>query len=137
MEIKRVCNKCGEVNTLSSETLLRKDVYDEYGKHYKIIYYKCERCKEIVVLQIDDNETIKVFREFKKLLIKVARKNAKGETISPKDIRKKDKFMKELRSKRKILEELTSGKKMYADDKKIFIQQLTFQKEDDIIESDM
>ena len=58
----------------------------------------------------------------------------KHQTISPKDIKKKDKWMKELKEKRKDLEELNSGKKLFDENKNIFIEALTFKKVGDIIE---
>ena len=58
----------------------------------------------------------------------------KHQTISPKDIKKKDKWMKELKEKRKDLEELISGKKLFDENKNIFIEALTFKKVGDIIE---
>ena len=65
MEVKRVCNKCGEVNSLDSKSLLKKDIYDEDKKHYVILYFECVRCKEVEVVQIDDNESIQTFKEIK------------------------------------------------------------------------
>ena len=113
------------------------DVYDEEGTYYKIMYCDCKRCKERDVVQIDNVETLEMFRKLKSLTIKVARKNMKGETVSPKDIRKKDKWMKELRKKREDLNELCSGKKLFDENKKIVVEQLTFPKVGDIIESNL
>lgn len=137
MEVQRVCGKCGEVNKIDSSNLIRKDVYDEEGTYYKIMFYDCKRCKERDVVQIDNMETLILFRKLKKMILKVAEKNRKGETISPKDIRKKDELMKELRSKRAELEEFCNGKKLYDKDKKVVVEQLTFPKVGDIIESNL
>ena len=137
MEVQRVCRKSGEVNTLDSSNLIRADVYDEEGTYYKIMYCDCKRCGERDVVQIDNTETLGMFRELKSLTIKVARKNVKGETVSPKDIRKKDCMMKRLRSKRAELEELCNGKKLFDENKKVVVEQLTFPKVGDIIESNL
>lgn len=137
MEVQRVCSKCGEVNTLDSSNLIRVEVTDENGTFYKIMYHDCKRCGERDVVQIDSAETLKMFRELKSLTIKVARKNVKGETISPKDIRKKDRMMKQLRSKRAELEEFCNGKKLFDENKKVIVEQLTFPKVGDIIESNL
>ena len=137
MEVQRVCRKCGEVNTLDSSNLIRMDVYDEEGTYYKIMYCDCKRCGERDVVQIDSTETLEMFRKLKSLTIKVARKNMKGETVSPKDVRKKDRMMKKLRSKRAELEELCNGKKLFDENKKIIVEQLTFPKVGDIIESNL
>ena len=137
MKVQRVCRKCGEINEVDSGNLIRMDVYDEEGTYYKIMYCDCKRCKERDVVQIDSAETLEMFRKLKSLTIKVARKNMKGETISPKDIRKKDKWMKELRRKREDLNKLCSGKKLFDENKKVVVEQLTFPKVGDIIESNL
>lgn len=137
MKVKRVCRKCGEINEVDSSNLIRADVYDEEGTYYKIMYCDCKRCGERDVVQIDNTETLGMFRKLKDLTIKVARKNVKGETVSPKDARKKDKWMKELRKKREDLNELCSGKKLFDENKKVVVEQLTFPKVGDIIESNL
>ena len=137
MKVQRVCRRCEEVNTLDSSNLIRADVYDEEGTYYKIMYCDCKRCGERDVVQIDNTETLGMFRKLKDLTIKVARKNVKGETVSPRDVRKKDRMMKQLRSKRAELEELCSGKKLFDENKKVIVEQLTFPKVGDIIESNL
>lgn len=137
MKVKRVCRKCGEVNEVGSDNLIRADVYDEDGTYYKIMYCDCKRCGERDVVQIDSMETMEMFRKLKKLILKVARKNTKGETVSPKDIKKKDKWMKELREKREVLNEVCNGKKLFDENKKVVVEQLTFPKVGDIIESNL
>jgi hypothetical protein len=137
VEVQRVCSKCGEVNIVDSSNLIRVDVYDEEGTYYKLMYYDCKRCKERIAVQLDNTETLEMFRKLKALTIKVARKNMKGETVSPKDVRKKDKWMKELREKRETLNELCSGKKLFDENKKVVIEQLTFPKVGGIIESNL
>lgn len=137
MKVQRVCRKCGEVNEIDSSNLIRADVYDEEGTYYKIMYCDCKRCGERDVVQIDNTETLGMFRKLKDLTIKVARKNVKGETVSSKDVRKKDKWMKELRRKREDLNELCSGKKLFDENKKVVVEQLTFSKVGDIIESNL
>lgn len=137
MKVQRVCRKCGEVNEIDSSNLIRADVYDEEGTYYKIMYCDCKRCGERDVVQIDNTETLGMFRKLKDLTIKVARNNVKGETVSPKDVRKKDKWMKELRRKREDLNELCSGKKLFDENKKVVVEQLTFSKVGDIIESNL
>lgn len=137
MKVQRVCRKCGEINEVDSSNLIRADVYDEEGTYYKIMYCDCKRCGERDVVQIDNTETLGMFRKLKDLTIKVARNNMKGETVSPKDVRKKDKWMKELRRKREDLNELCSGKKIFDENKKVVVEQLTFSKVGDIIESNL
>ena len=137
MEVKRVCNKCGEVNSLDSKSLLKKDVHDEDKKRYVILYFECVRCKDVEVVQIDDNESIQMFNEFKALFIKTMRKRLKNETVSPREVKKKDKLTKRLNEKRKLLNEVSKGKTFYDENGKIFIKELTLYTGGDIIESDM
>lgn len=137
MKVQRVCRKCGEVKEIDSSNLIRADVYDEEGTYYKIMYCDCKRCGERDVVQIDNTETLGMFRKLKDLTIKVARKNVKGETVSPRDVHKKDKWMKDLRKKREDLNELCSGKKLFDENKKVVVEQLTFPKVGDIIESNL
>lgn len=137
MEVKRVCNKCGEVNSLDSKSLLKKDVYDEDKKHHVILYFECVRCKEVEVVQIDDNESIQTFKEIKALFIKAMRKRLKKETVSPREAKKKDRLTKKLNEKRKLLNEVSKGKTFYDENGKIFIKELTMYTGGDIIESDM
>lgn len=137
MEVKKVCNRCGEVNSLDSKSLLKKDVYDEDKKHHVILYFECVRCKEIEVVQIDDNESIQTFKEIKALFIKAMRKRLKKETVSPREVKKKDRLIKKLNEKRKLLNEVSKGKTFYDENGKIFIKELTMYIGGDIIESDM
>lgn len=137
VKVQRVCRKCGEINEVDSGNLIRMDVYDEEGTYYKIMYCDCKRCGERDVVQIDSAETLEMFRKLKSLTIKVVRKNMKGETVSPKDVRKKDRWMKDLRKKREDLNELCSGKKLFDENKKVVVEQLTFPKVGDIIESNL
>ena len=135
MEIQRICRKCGEVNLINSDNLVRASVHDEEGNFYRLMYYDCKRCKERIPVQIDDKETTELYNKIKTLTIKVIRKHQKGETVSPKDIRKKDRLTKQLRESREILSELCSGKKLFDENEKIVVEQLTFPKVGDIIES--
>lgn len=137
MKVQRVCKKCGEVNEVDSNNLVIADTYDSDGTYYRIMYCDCKRCGERDVVQIDNVESIGMFHNLKRLTLKVAKKNRKGETISPKDVKKKDKWMKELREKREELKELCNGKKLFDENKKVVIEQLTFQKVGDIIESNL
>lgn len=137
MKVNRKCRKCGETIVIDSNSLIRKDAYDEEGKYYKIMYCDCEHCGERDAIQIDDMETIEIFRELKKMIIKTQRKKIKGETINPKAVRKKDKLMKNLRKKRELLQKECSGKKIYDENKKIIFERLTFSEVGDIIESNL
>lgn len=137
MEIKRVCKKCGEVYEIDSSNLIRKDVHDEYGNFYKLMYCDCVRCHTRDFVQIDDKNTLKEFKRLKKLIIEVAKKNVKEQTVSTKDIKKKDRFMKKIREDREKLKEVCAGKKYFDENEKIVAECLTFEKVGDIIESNL
>lgn len=136
MEIERVCVKCGEINTLDSNNIRQIETKAD-GEYYKLMYYKCKRCGETIVLQIDNIETINICKDLKALLMKVMKKRMNHQTIGKKDNRKKDKLNKLLDAKRKELNDLCNGKTFYDLDGKIFIKQLTLPKVGDIIESDL
>ena len=137
MKVERICERCGEVNTIDSSNLIRQDAYSEDGEYFKVMYCKCKRCKEINVVQIDNMETLELFRKLKALIIKVAKKQMKKEMVSPKEVKKKDKLTKELREKRKDIEELMQGRKLLDENGEILVNSLTFQKVGDIIDSNL
>ena len=126
MEVKNACTKCGCINTIDIHSLLRKDITDKDGNHYLVLYFKCEQCKEINVVQIDNNETRQLYRTVKSLLIKGMKKRVKHETMSPKDVKKKDKYTKTLSKMREELKQHTEGKTMYNDDGSVFVESLSF-----------
>lgn len=126
MEVKNACTKCGCINTVDVNSLLRKDVTDKDGNHYRLLCFKCEQCKSINVVQIDNNETRQLYRTFKSLLVKVMKKRVKHETISPKDIKKKDKYTKTLSQMREELKQRTNGATMYDEDGNVFVEHLSF-----------
>lgn len=115
MDAKVVCSSCGCPTIANDSNLIRSDVYDVDGKYYKIIYFRCKCCGKNVIVQVDDADTLNTFRELKKLMTKVIKKKIKGETVSPKDIRKRDKLTKELREKRASLNEECNCKVFYND----------------------
>lgn len=137
MEVQRICLKCGEVNTITPETLKEKYVFDENNKRHLIKYFECERCKEVNVLQIDDESTLKIFYKLRALTMKVIKKHEKHETITKDEVNNKDKYMKKLRAKRSELNELSRGKKFYDIMGNIFIESLTFDERGVIIDSNL
>lgn len=137
MKTENACKRCGCINTLDSSNLIRKDVYTAGKKYYKVTYFKCKQCKDINVVQVDDVETINLYRDFKKLLVKVMKKRVKNETVSPKDVKKKDKYMKMLRAKREVLREAVDGLSLYDENGNVFVNTLTFGKDGVIINDSM
>ena len=64
-------------------------------------------------------------------------KRMKNQTVGKKAQRKREKLTNQLRNKRAALQDLNSGKKLLDENKKVFINVLTFPKAGDIINGDM
>lgn len=126
LEVIRVCETCGEVNKLNSNNVTKMDAYTETGDYYRVIFFECCRCGKRIGLQIDNHYTLSIYKKYQELFFKTMKKKIKHETISPKDVRKKDKLTKQLRKERALLEEKTSGLKLFDKDKNILFESLTF-----------
>lgn len=137
MEIKRICNECGKVSCLNANTLIKQDCYTESGEYYQIMYFVCSDCGEKNVVQADTIETINILSALKSIVYKAMIKQGKGQTVSPKDIRRKDKLSKQLKRKREKINEKIAGVKMYDENKEIVFEHLTFIGEGGIIESNL
>lgn len=139
LEIKQICFRCGEVNTVSIDNVSIKMVncFDETGEKYRLMYYECERCKNICVVQIDNKETLEIFENVRDLMFAVIKMRNAGKMPSRRMKRKRDKLDGLLNKKREELKELCNGKKMYDEDGNIFTELLTNKEGGDIIESDM
>lgn len=136
LRTSRVCSNCGELNVVNVGNLKEKEVYDKNGEWFRILFIECKRCKHMEIVQVDNKQTYDLMCRLKILILKNAKKNKKGETISPKDIKRKNKWMKQLRNDRKELEEKYNGEKLFDENKNIVVETLTFLKVGDIIEHD-
>ena len=136
--VQRACNKCRELNRFDNKTVKRKDVYGEDNTYYRVIYFKCQNCKEINVVQIDNIETLNVWHDLKDLMLKTMKKRLEHQTVSPKAVKKKDKLNKRLNKMRQKLKE-TAGIDLYVDKntKEIFVKGLTISMECDKIDSNL
>lgn len=132
LEVEKVCEKCGEINTLNGKTIMKDSATDCDGEKYEVIYFTCKRCGECVVLQIDNEETKALLERFKQLMYKTMQNNEKGIKPKKRDLKKKDIWNKDLKEKREQLKEIMSGKALYKNGE-IFINHLTFLKEGDIL----
>lgn len=136
IETERVCEKCGRINTVNHISVKKEwCTCEQTGEKVKLIYQRCEGCKEPMILQVDDNDTIAISRKEKELMLKAIRKRAKKQTVSPKEMRKREKMDKELRKKREALNEHFEGKTFLQDDGKILIERLTILRKDAILDS--
>lgn len=130
---ENMCARCKKVSTITSENIITERVKDEKGKDYRLLYYVCEGCGENTPLQVDDNETLSILNDLKKVIIRVAKRNLKGETIDQKDRDKKDRIMKRLEAKRNVLKSGLNGKKIFDLEGKIISNCLTFNNAGDIL----
>lgn len=137
IKTERACRKCGEVNEINLNNLIVSDVHDEYGTHYRIMYYDCKRCGEREVVQIDSVKTLRIYRDLKKLILRTARKRGRGENVEEKAVRKKDRLISDLREEREKLQDLCRGKKLFDENEKVVVEQLTFPKVGDIIDDNL
>lgn len=135
IEVKRVCEKCGEINDVNSSTIKIEVAHTKYGNNMRLIYYTCKRCNENHVLQIDTKESLDIFNELKQMTIETAKKRMKGKEVSKKVIRKKDRLIKELNLLRLKANECFNGMTLYDKNEKVIINQLTLPKVGDIIDS--
>lgn len=124
MEVNRICEQCGKTNTLDATTLKHADVHNDVG-YVRLTYYKCVECGGNIVVQIDDILSRQIFADLKKLTLKCAKKNVMHQTISPKDIKRKDKLTKRLRERRAELETIYVHTTLYDENEKIFVEGLT------------
>lgn len=137
LNIKNICNRCGEINELDNMNLKRALVTCvQTGDEVILTYYVCKRCSTIKVLQIDDKVTTRTFTELKKLITRTAKKKLKGKPISQDADEKKNKLIGIMDKRRVDLIEKYSGKD-FKKDEKIFLKNLTFSQRSDIIDSDM
>lgn len=134
---ERVCGKCGEVNILTNKNVIQRDLYTVNDDFVRVTYYRCKGCGGINVVQLDSMQTIHLLRDFKRLLVKVAKKRQNGETATKKEVRDKNKLIESLRLKREYLKQEFDGLTLYDKDKNIFIEHLTLSGKGDIIESNM
>lgn len=139
MEIKRVCENCGEINKLVDKHIKHIEVVTNDEEELTLTFFECKRCKHKNVVQIDNEETKKIVSLYKDLILKTFLKRQKGETVSPKWDKRRKGYTKDLNVKRGILESKYSGKTLYKHKKdgEIFVKSLTIIGEDGIINDSM
>lgn len=129
------CPYCGEINLANNMSLVKQDLYTGTGYYLRVIYLQCTSCKSHIVVQVDDAKSLAIYRELSGLILKTFKKRVKKETISPKDMKKKDKLTMKLRRMRYDLKDQVKGLTLYDENKNIIIKGLTFSEEGDIIDN--
>lgn len=107
-----VCSKCGNVLSVNKEGI-RKDkfYYDKTKKYYQVTYCEC-KCGNLVVLQVDDDQSIKMLNNLIIMSESVIKKRENGELIGVQSSKKAIKLNNMLDEYRKGLRRKISGKKM-------------------------
>ena len=137
MEIKRVCENCGEINKLVDKHIKHIEVVTNEEEELILTYFKCKRCNHNNVVQIDNDETKKIVSLYKDLILKTFLKRQKGETVSPKWDKRRKGYTKDLNVKRGVLENKYICKTLYKKNGEIFVKSLTIIGEDGIINDSM
>lgn len=71
MKVSNICGKCGEQNIITSKEIVRETVYDDKGNKLFLTCYYCSNCRQLRVLQIDDDETQATLQLIRELVCKV------------------------------------------------------------------
>ena len=129
------CPHCGEINLANNMNLIKQDLYTGTGYYLRVIYLRCTSCRTRIVVQVDDAKSLAVYKELSGLILKTFKKRVKKETISPKDMKKKDKLTTKLRRMRYDLKDQVKGLNLFDENKNIVIKGLTFSEEGDIIDN--
>lgn len=128
MNAKCVCEKCRRVNLVGSGELEKKWVQDKEGQQrIKVTYYEC-RCGHRNVVQADNAQTEKILKDLCSVIFRVMRQGATN-----RDRRRRDKKEADLLRKRDEIRLEIVGKSFYDEEGKIFIKDLTFATDGNII----
>lgn len=107
MEIKRKCEKCG--NVVNIGFVQEKDLTSVVGEYLKVKYFACS-CGAKNIVQYDNKATEQMVRVSKNILVEQIKKKAKGQTPSLKAKRKMENLNKKIDKARKELNEKYHGK---------------------------
>lgn len=108
MNTNVMCDKCKHNNVVGKGNLKQKKVVVyEYGKRniLNIIYFVCLECKSIVVVQIDNEETLKIKEALSRTIMQAVETKRKGGKVGKKLNSKRIRLTESLDKKReKLLE---------------------------------
>lgn len=106
MKIK--CKECDNIQ--DAESSLKKEWTYVDGCRLQVTYFVCNKCKELHIVQLDDEQSIMSLEEVGRKLKKVADCNVKGKTPKKRTTNGLKKKNKELSRLRKVLLDIYSGK---------------------------
>lgn len=90
MEFIRICEVCGKLCDVNTDTLKQKEI-ECNGEKYRVLYYECEQCKTKNIVQIDNADTLRILSKAIELI------------TAKKDRKKVDVLRSTLNTKRKSL----------------------------------
>ena len=130
-EATAVCDNCGKLILVNSSTIKRKEIKClSNEKRMTAIFYKCEDCGRICVVQIDDVTTKGLLNKLTKGVAKMARCKKHNEMISEKEMAKITKIRTDLADKRTALIKKYQGKECIFEDGSKFILKVSVQNGD-------
>lgn len=137
MELIKVCNKCGEVVKVNHTTIKTVDCYNDDKESYELMYVECNRCKEVIILQIDNDETKQLLQRIKTSIMSCIARDKNGRKQSKLSRKRIDESNAILDKMRKDIYAVNKGKTFYDINKNIIVKGLTIESESDIIESNL
>lgn len=108
MNTNVMCDKCKHNNVVGKGNLKQKKVvvYRQRERNVlNIIYFVCLECKSIVVVQIDNEETLKIKESLSRTIMQAVETKRKGDKVGKKLNSKRIRLTESLDKKReKLLE---------------------------------
>lgn len=115
LKVKVKCPVCGrevEVN----ERKLKKEkcsLINKEGVSIFLTYYDCPVCQQQVALQVDDEETMSILDDIKKLFVNNSKCRLEGEDIPHENLERFEKARKDLKRLRGFLSDTLNGCPIY------------------------
>lgn len=107
-----VCPECGSILSVNREGIKKDKFYcDKTRKYYQVMYCEC-KCGNLVMLQADDNRSLKMLNELITMSESAIKKRENEEMIGIKSSKKAIKLNNMLDAYRKGLKRKMSGKIM-------------------------
>lgn len=110
MNTNVMCDKCKHNNVVGKGNLKQEKVavYNQEEMNVLILnvmYFICLECKSIVVVQIDNDETLRIRDSLSRIIVQAVEAKRKGEKVGKKLNSKRIRLTESLEKKRKKLSE--------------------------------